>query len=210
MYGLLGIGAVLVSASWGAAGDEQVEEGFVSLWDGTSLEGWTISENQDSWSIQDGAIVAKGERSHLFYTGELAPFKNFELRVDCKTEANSNGGIYFHTQFQETGWPKFGYETQVNNSHKDPKRTGSLYAVSNVLKQHIPDGQWWTQTILVEGNHVQIKLDDEVVVDFYEPPGVGAASPDFERRLGEGTFALQAHDPGSTVYFRNIRVRKLP
>ena len=153
-------------------------------------------------------LVANGARSHLFYMGDLAPFKNFVLKVDCMTEPGSNGGIYFHTKYQEEGWPSAGYETQVNNTQKDPKRTGSLYAVSNVLKQHIPDNQWWTQTILVQGNHVQISLDDEVVVDFYEPPGIQSQGK-FERRLGEGTFALQAHDPGSTVYFKNIRVQKL-
>jgi hypothetical protein len=185
------------------------EEGFVSLWDGKTLDGWKINENPDSWSIRDGAIVANGERSHLFYTGSDKPFKNFILKVDCKTEENSNGGIYFHTKFQEEGWPAGGFEAQVNNTyHHDPKLSGSLYGVSNVLKQHIPDNQWWTQTIKVEGNHVQILLDDEVVVDYYEPPGTQKQG-EFERRLSQGTFAFQAHDPGSTVHFKNIRVKRL-
>lgn len=193
---------LLVSVA--AAADE---EGFESLWDGKSLEGWKASENTDSWSIKDGAIVASGPRSHLFYVGSDRPFKNFVLKVDCKTEPNSNGGIYFHTKFQQEGWPTKGYEAQVNNTQSDPKRTGSLYGVSNVLKQHIPDNQWWTQTIRVEGNHIQILLNDEVVVDYYEPECVGQS--DAERRLDQGTFAFQAHDPGSTVHFKNIRVKRL-
>lgn len=185
------------------------EEGFVSLWDGKTLDGWKINESPDSWKVEGDAIVANGPRSHLFYVGDKKPFKNFILKVDCKTEPNSNGGIYFHTKFQDEGWPSAGFETQVNNTyHRDPKLTGSLYAVSNVLKQHIPDNEWWTQTVKVEGNHVQISLNDEVVVDYYEPPGVKAAQG-FDRHLGEGTFALQAHDPGSKVYFKNLRVKRL-
>ena len=198
----------LIAAPTFAADPSEVEEGFVSLWNGKTFDGWKASENRDSWTIKDGMLVANGPRSHLFYTGDLAPFKNFVLKVDCMTEPGSNGGIYFHTKYQEEGWPSAGYEAQVNNTQKDPKRTGSLYAVSNVLKQHIPDNQWWTQTIMVQGNHIQISLNDEVVVDFYEPPGVEAQG-NFERRLGEGTFAFQAHDPDSTVYFKNVRVKKL-
>lgn len=188
-----------------SAGDE---EGFQTIWDGKTFEGWKASENKDSWSIQDGAIVAKGPRSHLFYVGDDKPFKNFVLKVDCMTEPGSNGGIYFHTKFQEEGWPAKGYEAQVNNTQRDPKRTGSLYGVSNVLTQHIPDNEWWTQTIKVEGNHIQILLDDEVVIDYTEPACVQQAE-DEGRRLDEGTFAFQAHDPGSTVYFKNIRVKRL-
>jgi Domain of Unknown Function (DUF1080) len=183
------------------------EEGFETIWDGKTLEGWKASENTDSWSIKDGAIVANGERSHLFYVGSDRPFKNFVLKVDCMTEPNSNGGIYFHTKFQQDGWPGKGYEAQVNNTQHDPKRTGSLYGVSNVLKQHIPDNEWWTQTIRVEGKHIQILLNDEVVVDYTEPDCVGQS--DSERRLDQGTFAFQAHDPGSTVHFKNIRVKRL-
>ena len=187
---------------------DKTEDGFVSLWDGKTLDGWKINEHKDSWTIKDGAIVANGERSHLFYVGDKKPFKNFILKVDCMTEPNSNGGIYFHTKFQDEGWPAKGFEAQVNNSQGDPKRTGSLYAITNVLKQHVPDNQWWTQTIKVEGSHIQILIDDEVVIDYMEPAGV-QPTDGFDRRVDEGTFAFQAHDPGSTVHFKNIRVKRL-
>jgi hypothetical protein len=187
------------------------ETGFVKLSDGKSFDGWKISESPDSWKIEDGAFVAKGPRSHLFYVGDEKPFKNFELRVDCKAKNNSNGGIYIHTKFQDTSWPKFGQEVQVNNSYtKDPKKSGSLYGVVDVTEQHIQDDTWWTETVIVQGNHVTIKLNDKVVVDYTEPAGKEAFNKDFERRLGSGTFALQAHDPESTVYYKNIRVKRLP
>lgn len=187
------------------------EEGFVSLWDGKTFENWKIGERPESWKIENGDIIAAGDRSHLFYAGALAPFKNFELRVDVKAAPNSNGGIYYHTQFQQEGWPKAGFETQVNNSFvKDPRKTGSLYAVLDVHEQLIPDNTWWTQDITVQGKHVTIKIDGRTVVDYTEPEDYVPQDKNFERRFASGTFALQAHDPGSVVHFRNIRVKKLP
>lgn len=185
------------------------EEGFVSLFDGKSMTGWKINESPESWSIKDGAFVAKGPRSHLFYVGDDKPFTDFELKVDVMTEPNSNGGIYFHTKYQDQGWPKYGFEAQVNNSYKsDPRKTGSLYAVKDVLEPPAKDGEWFTEHITVKGKHVVIKVNDKVVVDYTEPSDAQAGK-DFTRVVDSGTFALQAHDPGSTVHFKNIRVKRL-
>ena len=188
----------------------ETEEGFTRLDNGKNFDGWKISESPESWSIEDGAFKAKGPRSHLFYVADEKPFKNFELRVDCKAKNNSNGGIYIHTKFQDTSWPKFGHEVQVNNSYtKDPKKSGSLYGIVDVTEQHIQDDTWWTETVIVKDRHVTIKLNDKTVVDYDEPDGKEAFNKDFERRLGGGTFALQAHDPNSTIYYKNIRVKRL-
>jgi hypothetical protein len=203
--------ASLALALSAAASAADVEEGFVRLDNGKNFDGWKISEAQDTWAMEDGAFRARGPRSHLFYVGDDKPFKNFELRVDCKAKNNSNGGIYIHTKFQETGWPKFGHEVQVNNSYThDPKKSGSLYGIVDVKEQHIQDDTWWTETVIVKDRHVTIKLNDKTVVDYDEPEGKKAFDNNFERRLGSGTFALQAHDPNSTVYYKNIRVKRLP
>ncbi|MHC4877548.1 MAG: 3-keto-disaccharide hydrolase [Planctomycetota bacterium] len=189
------------------AGDK--EKGFVRLDTGKDFSGWKINESKESWSIEDGAFKAKGPRSHLFYVGDDKPFVNFELKVDVLTKENSNGGIYFHTQYQEQGWPKYGFEAQVNNSYnRDPRKTGSLYAVKDVLEAPAKDDKWFTEHIIVTGKHVVIKVDGKTVVDYTEPADAKAGK-DFTRVVGQGTFALQAHDPGSTVYFRNIRVKRL-
>ncbi len=201
--------AIVCLAGLGVAVAADKEEGFVQLFDGKSLTGWKINERPESWEIKDGAIVAKGERSHLFFVGDEKPFVNFELRVDVKTEKNSNGGIYFHTQFQPEGWPKYGFEAQVNNTYeKDPQKTGSLYAVKKVLEKHVPDDEWYTETVIVKGKNIKIKINDKVVVDYDEPEGLEAGK-DFTRKIDKGTFALQAHDPGSRVHFKNIRVKRL-
>src|SRR5690242_11251744 len=104
------------------------EAGFVQLFDGKTFNGWQIAEpEKKSWRIEDGVIIANGEPSHLFYVGDDKPFKDFEFKVDVMTEPGSNGGIYFHTKFQEKSWPKAGFECQVNVSHTDYKKTGSIY-----------------------------------------------------------------------------------
>ncbi len=192
-------------------GSKAVEEGFTSLFDGETLKRLKkAEENPDSVSVKDGRNVISGERSHLFYDGSLAPFKNFHFKADVMTTPGSNSGIYFHTKYQPSGWPKYGYECQVNVTHGDPKRTSSLYDVQNVANPPVKDNEWYTQEIIVKDRNIKLIVNGEVLVDYTEPENKAAASKDFERRLGEGTFALQAHDPKSIAYFRNLRVKKLP
>ncbi|MCU0770166.1 MAG: DUF1080 domain-containing protein [Verrucomicrobia bacterium] len=185
------------------------EDGFVSLTDGTTFAGWKASaENPDTWRIEEGAFVTRGPRSHLFYVGDLAPFTNFEFKVEVRTETNANGGIYFHTAYQADDWPRQGFETQVNNTQGDPKRTGSLYGVVDVTESPARDNEWWTQHIIVQDHRIQVKVNGKTVVDYTEPPDRVAGKP-FTRKLDRGTFALQAHDPGSVVGYRNPRVKRL-
>jgi hypothetical protein len=188
---------------------QKAEKGFKSLMDGKTFKGWKIAnENQDAWTVKDGAFVAHGSRCHLYYVGDDKPFVDFELKVDAMTEPGSNGGIYFHTAYQEVGWPKAGFEVQVNQTHTDWKKTGSLYDVVNVKEQLARDNEWYTYHIIVKGKHVTIKVNDKVAVD-WEQPADRAAGKDFARMIDKGTFALQAHDPKSIVHFKNIRVKRL-
>ena len=184
-------------------------EEWVTLFDGKTFDGWKASENKDSWKIEDGAFVCKGPRSHLFYVGKEAPFVNFEWKADVKTLPGANAGMYFHTKYQDSGWPKFGYEAQVNNTHGDPKKTGSLYGVVNINPAPAKDNEWFTQHIIVKGRQIIIKVNDKVVVDYTEPEDKKPGK-NFSRKLDKGTFAFQAHDPKSVVYFKNIKVKKLP
>ena len=191
-----------------AAGDE----GWISLFNGKDMTGWkAATENTATFSVKDGAIVAQGNRCHLFYVGPVngADFKDFEYKADVMTEPGSNGGLYFHTQYQEQGWPSKGFEVQVNNSFKaDPRMTGSLYQVQDVMNvSPAKDKVWFTEHIIVQGKHVVILVDGKRVVDWTEP-----ATPDpklADRKIDHGTFALQGHDPKSTVYYKNIRVKPL-
>ena len=205
------IGPLVAVAAIGAvsASTRAADDGFASLFDGRSLAGWKANENPDSWSVKDGAIVCKGPRSHLFYVGadpakpEL--FKNFHLKAEVLTKPVANSGVFIHTAFQPDGWPAQGYEVQVNNSQQDPVRTGSLY---NVVKNFTPpakDDVWFVLDVVVNGKAVGVAVDGRVLYEFVEPDGV--VGP---RKLSQGTFALQAHDPGSEVHYRSIRVKRLP
>ena len=206
----------------------EAEDGFVDLFNDKDLNGWTSSkENEDSYSVKDGALIVKGGRSHLFYTGDVngGKFKNFELKLRVKTFPGANSGVYFHTKYQETGWPSQGYECQVNSTHKDPKKTGSLYGVKNILvlqegqkepkgdndlreKAPSTDGEWFEYHITVVGKKITIKVNGKVTVE-YEEPADGPQSNFKGRKLSEGTFGIQAHDPKSEVHYDYIRVKVL-
>ena len=201
--------AVLLAEN-NAVAQEKATQEWKTIWDGMTLNCWKANENKDSWSIKDGVLTCNGERSHLFYMGEDQPLKNFEFECEVMTEPGSNAVIYFHTKYQDSGWPRYGYECQVNITHKDPKKSGGLYATADVANPPAKDGEWYKNYIKVEGNHIIIKINDVVTTDYTEPDGKEAFSKDFERRLGEGTIAFQAHDPISKVHFRNIRLRRLP
>ena len=192
LYALVSAALVTATAPL-LAGD--VEPGFTALFDGKTFDGWKPAE-------------VNKETCHLFYMGGEKPFKNFDLKVDVMTEHNANGGIYFHTKYQAEGWPKGGFECQVNNTHTDWIRTGSLYALVNIAASPAQDNAWYTQEIIVQGNVVTVLIDGMKLLQYHEPPGA-VAGKDFEHKLGEGTFALQAHDPGSVVRYKNIRVKRL-
>jgi hypothetical protein len=186
-------------------------DGWVSLFDGKSLKDWKVGENAGTFTVEDGMIVAHGKTAHLFYEGNIKGhnFKNFDFKADVMTTPGSNSGIYFHTEYQESGWPAKGYEVQVNNSHTDWKRTGSLYGIEDIKEVYVKDNVWFTEHITVQGKRVVIKINDKTVVDYTEPANVQRPADMAGRIISSGTFALQGHDPKSKVYFKNILVKPL-
>jgi hypothetical protein len=192
------------------------QDGWISLFNGRDFTGWKISGNQETFQIKDGAMVAQGPVAHAFYDGPVqnANFKNFELMVDVKTAANSNGGIYFHTEFQEKGFPRKGFEVQVNTSHRDPIKSGSIYHVKDIgiddIKDIVKDDEWFTEHIIVQGNTVTVKLNGKQVNQWTQPEGWDGGKSGAGRVLGSGTFAFQGHDPNSIVHYKNVRVKPLP
>ncbi|MEO0338351.1 MAG: DUF1080 domain-containing protein [Bacteroidota bacterium] len=209
-------------------------DGFTDLFNGQNLDGWTAAkEKPNSFIVEDGLLKCVDGRSHLFYTGSVgnADFKNFELKVRAKTTKGSNSGVYFHTKYQEEGWPEIGFEAQVNSTNKDAKKTGSLYGVVNVwapdkdkTKKHplirvndnheaflyqtkapSKDGKWFDYHILVKDQTITIKVNGETQVVWTQP-----ADWDREgRRIGSGTIGLQAHDPDSEVHYESIKIKVL-
>ena len=140
-----------------------VESGYVSLFNGKDLTGWKASANPDSFKVENGAIVANavGQASHLFYDGPVGnhAFQDFDLRLDVLARYRSNGGVYVMTEFQPQGFPGKGFEIQVNNSHSDRIRTGSLYHVVDLSNIPGKDDEWIPMEIKGQGNTITISRE---------------------------------------------------
>jgi len=194
--------ALLMSATVFVQAVDADEEGWTSLFNGKNLDGWKMGDaDQGKWTVKEGKIVAQGPRSHIFTDKN---FKNFEFKAEVMTTPGSNSGIYFHTKYLKSGWPEQGHESQVNVTHGDPVKTGSLYHYVKLFETPAEDNKWWEHHIIVRGKHLITKINGKVVLDYTEPEGAAGA-----KVINEGCFALQAHDPKSITYYRNIRVKKL-
>jgi Domain of Unknown Function (DUF1080) len=228
----LGVLALITLQSAARADDST---GWVALFNGKDLTGWQMhpKPNRDItdltekkvdgkvvayegtvkgkkvplWRVEDGAIVGGGPASHLF--SERGDYTDFHFRVEAKINDKGNSGQYFRTALGP-GFPT-GYEAQINATHDDPIRTGSLYPDSRTaLKKykekitvmdkapHKPD-EFFTQEVIAIGPKITILVNGTKTLEWEDP----------EFLYKKGHFALQAHDPGSFMTFRKIEVKEL-
>jgi len=196
-----------------AAPTRSVESGYVSLFNGKDLTGWKASMNADSFKVENGAIIANavGGPSHLFYDGAVGNhvFQNFDLRLDVLTRYRSNGGVYVMTEFQPQGFPGKGFEIQVNNSHSDRIRTGSLYHVVDLSNIPGKDDEWIPMEIKAEGQTITIALKGQEVVHWTQPDDWQSNYDTASRKIAPGTIAFQSHDTYSVTAYSNIRIKLL-
>jgi hypothetical protein len=177
---------------------------WTTLFDGKTMDGWEKVGKEDShWKVEDGALAGSGTQSMLVYTKQK--YKNFRYRVEAKINDGGNSGVYFRAKRKPTF--KDGYEAQVDSTHKDPIRTGSIYGMCHVYQQHVKPGDWFTYEIEVrddvwrkrEMTRIKITIDGNELYEFL----------DFNKTHGEGHFAFQQHDPGSKVHIRKVEVQPL-
>jgi hypothetical protein len=181
---------------------------WVSLFDGKTLSGWTPVElkapGTSKWTVEDGAIVGRGQPSMLF--SPQGHYKNFRYRAEIKINDHGNSGMYVRAPKEPT-FSK-GYEIQVNSTHGDPIKTGSVYTYVHVFKQLVPPDTWFTQEVeVVDKNyrgkvlpHIKVWVNGDLLYEFIEHTGFAH----------EGHFAFQQHDPGSVVQIRKVEVQELP
>ncbi len=199
------MGAVQAGGTKKKAGEEK----WVQLFNGKDLTGWkTHPDDKAKWEVKDGNIVGSGPAGHLFSEG--GDYENFRLKFEVKINDKGNSGQYFRATFARAFPP--GYEAQINSTHGDKVRTGSLYADGRdnyskeekkkmlVFDQLVKPDTWFTQEVIAEGNHIIIKVDGKTTVDFV----------DEKNRHTKGHFAIQQHDPGGVVTVRKIEVMELP
>ncbi len=189
----------------------QAQSDWIQLFTGKDLQGWRVSENPSSFSVENGLIKVSGPRAHAFYVGDVggADFKNFELLVEVKTLPKANSGIFIHTAYQASDWPEKGYEVQVNQSHSDWRKSGSLYAVQDVSEVHVKDGEWYTYHVIVRGDQISVALNGKVVMEYDESADAKRTTSLGKQRFDRGTIALQAHDPESVIYYRSVKIKLL-
>lgn len=177
---------------------------WISLFDGKTMEGWEKVGKDDSvWEVKDAALSGSGSASMLVNT--KGPYKNFRYRAEIKINDGGNSGLYFRT----TRKPGFsdGYEAQIDSTHTDPIRTGSLYGLCHVYKQHVKPGTWFTYDLEVRDDvwrgrkmtRIKVTIDGNELYEYL----------DFALTHGEGHFAFQQHDPGSNVSIRKVEVQPL-
>ena len=194
------------------------QDGWVTILDANSFKDWKVaparatskveetatekrvvagdSLRDGKWTFENGVLHGEGGVSHIF--SPRGDYQNFDYRAELKIKDKGNSGQYFRTAFGN-GFPS-GYEAQINSSHADPKRTGSLYNFKNVMEQLVPPDTWFTQEVIADGNHIVIKVNGKVAVDYV----------DEKNSFTRGHFAFQQHNLGSEVWIRNVQVKELP
>ena len=222
----LGILATASTAAVAQLTEEMKRDGWVSAFNGTTLEGWKANGPDGGFKVENGVIVGVGGMNHLYYMEEL---RNFELKIDVKINKGGNSGVYVKSQWQDNTWPTTGYELQVNSSQSDPQKTGTLYNIVKIYKAPHGDDEWFTYHLICNGNSLDVRVNGELLYTYVDPtraPGAGrggqgggqnqqgttppAITEQTKRISQAGHIALQQHDPGSTPQFKNIFVKKLP
>jgi hypothetical protein len=182
------------------------DEGWVSLFDGKTLSGWTQGggESTSKWEVVDGVIVGSGKASMLY--SPKGDYKNFRFRAEVKINDHGNSGMYFRSPTNDGDFSK-GYEAQIDSTHNDPIRTGSIYGFLHIFKQIVPPDTWFTYEVeCVDRNwrglkvpHIKVSINGELLFQFIERT----------KAWDKGYFAFQQHDPGSKVEIRKIEVKEL-
>jgi Domain of Unknown Function (DUF1080) len=181
------------------------DDGWVSLFDGKTLSGWTKAGDESSkWEVIDGAIVGSGPASMLY--SPKGDYTNFRFRAEIKINDHGNSGLYFRSPTATGDFSK-GYEAQIDSTHRDPIRTGSIYGFLHVYKQLVPPDTWFTYEVqCVDRNwrgqvvpHIRVWVNGELLYELQEKT----------KAWDKGYFAFQQHDPGSQVQIRKIEVKEL-
>ncbi len=201
----------------------KAEEGWIPLFNGIDLSNWRANVEPESFSVQQGILKAHCTssvlRSHLFFVGDgeedFVRFKNFELKAVARGEPNSNSGIFLHTDFSTRDRKLHlakGYEVQLNSAREEQRKTGSLYAIMDLAQPATDDTQWFEVHIVVKDKRIVVNINGQKLIDYTEPENP-ERPPNRKGRLlnpDGGAIALQAHDPDSVWYFRDIRIKRLP
>ena len=184
------------------------DSGFTPLFDGKTLNGWTIHGTKSGWSIQPGGILrndaSAGNHNWIYY--DQKTFKNFILKLEWKVAPNGNSGVFLRAKKGDAPWAT-GAEVQISNAPRDNSHcTGSLYGLAAVNPR--PDERadvWHSYEINCVGNRYTVIADGVTCVQSTDANKALLARP------LEGYIGLQdAHQKApSYIEYRNIRIKEL-
>ncbi|MBL8815699.1 MAG: DUF1080 domain-containing protein [Planctomyces sp.] len=166
---------------------EEIRDGWISLFDGTSLFGWQQPENSQ-WRVEEGTIVCDGGGKSLL----LTPFRfdDFEFRCDFHLASGGNSGVFLRTAENAADPSKDTYELNICDGHPT-HRTGSL--VGRHVAENVPavEGDWHSFRVRCEGPHIQVWLDDAQIVDFTDMSDSVQLTGKIGLQMNEGRIAFR-------------------
>ena len=190
------------------------EEGFVSLFDGKTLDGW--QGGKDGYEIVEGAIVCKEKGGGNLYTAK--EYADFHLKFEFKLTPGANNGIGIRTPLQ--GDPAYvGMEIQVLDDSSDKykglkeyQHHGSVYGVVPAKTGHLkPVGEWNSEEIILQGKQIKVILNGETIVDADLEKASTPKTIDGQNHPGlkrdKGYIGFCGH--GAHVEYRNLRLKEL-
>ncbi len=185
----------------------QSENGFVSLFDGATLDGWTIEDGPESaFYVREGAITVHEGSGFPTWLRSVKQYENFDFHGEFYVKGWTDSGIYFHAP--RHGRPMWcGKQIHIFHQQDDkpvPESMGSLFPIVAPLKVNVKSkGEWNSFRILMDWPRLQVWTNDEPIQD------VDLASlPDFRHRYRSGHLGFESLS--YPIRFRNLKIRELP
>ncbi len=174
------------------AAPAQTGAGWVTLFDGKSLDHWVKTGNAN-WRLADGTVEADMPRGYLV---SKESYGDFELRADVWTTPESNAGVMFRITDPKDPGIQNAYELNVNDQRKDQTgRTGSIVNVAKPLVKFDAGNRWTTVEITARGPRMTARLNGTLVAEADDS------------KYARGPIALQA--AGGLVRYRNVQIREI-
>jgi len=176
-----------------------------SIFNGNNLDGWTIN-GTEKWYVQNGELVCEsGPDKQYGYLNTNRNYKNFELTLDFKQEANGNSGVFFRSSIEGVKISGWQVEVAPLNSHTggiyESYGRGWLIQPSAEDEKMLKPEKWNTLKIRVVNKEVTTWLNGKQMIHLIDDK-IGD---------GNGFIALQIHDGGGIkVRWKNIKITELP
>ncbi len=193
-----------VSLLSACSGAKNAASGSVSLFNGKDLSGWKIY-GTEKWYVDNVELVCEsGPDNGYGYLGTNASYKDFDLTLEFKQEANGNSGVFFRSSIEGakiTGWQA---EVAPPGLHTggiyESYGRGWLIKPAADLDKSLKMGDWNKMRVRVVGDEVTTWLNGTQMISFKDEK-IGKAT---------GQIALQIHDGGGIkVRWRNIWLKEL-